>query len=463
MESGCFRRGFDLAVVPGGDPVVHDPSAPRAQLPASRARSGATLRGLAIATGVISPRLKFRILAPTFLAVGLLAQTDARADSADEAQARVRILEKEIAAIKQENEALRRVNQLRKENVSLKDRQPQPNLPLRAGGDPREAFAAAAPAYMKAGGPAERGQLRFWTEGGAIWSGGDPIDSFFFRSQITPLGALDQRDLFFPLIPEVGWEAATGFDYRFAGSPWHASGQFRYGEARASETSSSATSYGISAGGGPLQTVNFADSERVAHKETHWLADIALGRDVIGSGSDAMQFKFGARIVELRATTASHTAASESSSGIFFISGDTNVSQEAKFLGAGPRFGVEGAVPMPGGWTFDYLGDVAALFGTQTFQRITSFDNEVVIPNPGGLSLAPPDVDTAQKFATVLNADIEVGVSYWMSQNMKASLSYRLDAYFNAYAGLDARNDPKNLQQLNRYTHGPRLAVSAQF
>ena len=72
-------------------------------------------------------------------------------------------------------------------------------------------------------------------------------------------------------------------------------------------------------------------------------------------------------------------------------------------------------------------------------------------------------VNAAQKFATVLDADIQVGVSYWMSQNMRVSLSYRLDAYFNAYRGLDARNNPKNLQQINRYTHGPRLAVSAQF
>jgi Legionella pneumophila major outer membrane protein precursor len=435
MESGSIRRGFDLTVIAGGDPAV--------------------------TAGAISSRLKFGILASTCLAVGLLVQTGARADSADEALARVRILEKEIAAIKQENEALRRFNQLRKENVSLKDRQPQPNLPLRAGRDPREAFAADAPVYMKAAVPAERGQLRFWTEGGAIWSGGDPIDSFFTRTTISALALIDTRQNFFPLVPKVGWEAATGFDYRFAGSPWHVSGQFRYGEGRTTETSSSATSFSISAGGGPLQTVSFADSEKVAHRETHWLADLALGRDVIGTGADAVQFKFGTRIAELRATTNSHQSASQSALG-FFISADTNVSQEIKFLGAGPRFGVEGSVPMAPGWTLDYLGDVAALFGTQNFQRLTSIDNVVIIPSPGG-SLAPPVVDTAQKFATVLNADIQVGVSYWMSQNMKASLSYRLDAYFNAYAGLDAKNDPKNLQQINRYTHGPRLAVSAQF
>jgi hypothetical protein len=471
MESGCIRRGFDLAVVPGGDPVVRDPGAPRAQLLASHAGSGATLRGLAIATRVISSRLKFGILAPTCLAVGLLMQTSARAENAEEALARVQVLEKEIAAIKKENEALRRVKELREQNATLvkqtattNNRSPSALLPTRQ--EPREAYAADLPIYAKVAAPVERGQFRVWGEGGAIWSGGDPIDSFYTRSTVSFVTGVDTRLLFFPLLPKVGWEAATGFDYRFAGSPWHVSGQFRYGEGRTSVISGSSSSDSFSAGGGPPSTVTLTDAESVAHKETHWLADLALGRDVIGSGADAMQFKFGMRMAELRATTNSRETVSESlvgSGNDFFIGGDTNVSQQLKFLGAGPRFGVEGSVPMLRGWTFDYLGDVAALFGTQNFRSIASFDNEVVIPNPGGLSLAPPVVNTAQKFATVLNADIQVGVSYWFSQNVKASLSYRLDAFFNAFTGLDAQNDPKNLAQINRYIHGPRLAVSAQF
>jgi hypothetical protein len=34
----------------------------------------------------------------------------------------------------------------------------------------------------------------------------------------------------FNLDPKIGWEAATGFDYKFANSPWHVNGQFRYGQ-----------------------------------------------------------------------------------------------------------------------------------------------------------------------------------------------------------------------------------------
>ena len=417
-------------------------------------------------------RLKVGIIALVFIATSPVIQVNAWADSADETLARVQALEKEIAAIKKENEALRRVKELREQNATLakqtatkNNRLPTALLPTRQ--EPREAYAADLPIYAKVAAPVERGQFRVWGEGGAIWSGGDPIDSFYTRSTVSFVSGVTTELASFPLLPKVGWEAATGFDYRFAGSPWHVSGQFRFGEGRTSVTSASSSSESVSAGGGPPTTVTVTDAESVAHKETHWIADLALGRDVIGSGADAMQFKFGTRIAELRATTNSREPVSESligSGNDFFIGSATNVSQQLKFLGAGPRFGVEGSVPMARMWSFDYQGDVAALFGTQNFYSRTTFDNPVVIPIPmTPFATSPPVVNTAQKFATVLNADIQVGVSYWFSQNMKATLSYRLDAFFNAFTGLDAQNDPKNLVQINRYYHGPRLALSGQF
>ena len=75
----------------------------------------------------------------------------------------------------------------------------------------------------------------------------------------------------------------------------------------------------------------------------------------------------------------------------------------------------------------------------------------------------PLVVDAVEKFGTVFNSDIQLGISYWVSQNMKISASYRLDAYFNVFYTLDAKNDATRLQRIDRYTHGPRLAVTAQF
>jgi hypothetical protein len=67
-----------------------------------------------------------------------------------------------------------------------------------------------------------------------------------------------------------------------------------------------------------------------------------------------------------------------------------------------------------------------------------------------------------QRLSTVFNANLQVGVSYWMSPNLKLSASYRLDAWFNVLTGLSAVNDPIKLQTMDRYVHGPRVGVSAQ-
>ena len=427
MESGCIRQGFDVAV--------------------------------------IRSRPKFAILAATCLVIGLLGQTSAWADSADEALARVRTLEREIAAIKQENEALRRVNKLRGENAALVKQTASSNagmavMPASTTGDPREAYAADLPIVAKAAAAIEPGRLRVWAEGGANWSGGDPVDSFYVRTGLIGFMATTTPQ-FFPLFPKVGWEAAGGFDYRFAGSPWHVSGQLRYGQGSTLESSSAISNAFASAGGGPLVVVeSLSDSERVTHKETHWLADLALGRDVLGSGVDNMQLKFGLRLAELRASTRMVNSLNQTIVG-FSIGDDAIGQQETKFLGAGPRFGVEGAASLGRGWTFDYLGDVAVLMGTQRYQISQTFEN--VSPVPPGFPTPMPSFNASQKFAVVFNTDIQVGVSYWLSPAAKISLSYRLDAYFNALLGLDIMNDPTKLQRLDRYTHGPRLAVSAQF
>jgi hypothetical protein len=463
MESGRSHRGFDLAVIPGDGPVAGNSSASRPHLRATRDQSSSALRGLVNGAGVIRSRLKLAILAATCLVAGFLVQTNAWADSADEALARVRTLEREIAAIKQENEALRRVNKLRGENAALVKQTASNNARMAVvsastSSNPREAYAADLPIYAKAAAPIEPGRLRVWGEGGANWSGGDPVDSFYFRTGIVGIVATSTPQ-YFPLFPKPGWEAAGGFDYRFAGSPWHASGQLRYGQGSTSETSSATSNLVLSGGGGPPVVVaTISDSEKVSHRETHWLADLALGRDVLGSSVDSLQLKFGLRVAELRASTRMVDSASQIGGG-FVISSDAIRPQETKFLGAGPRFGVEGEASIGRGWTLDYLGDAAVLMGTQRYQISETFENVVL---PPGFS-APSSFNATQKFAAVFNTDVQVGVSYWVSPAAKISLSYRLDAYFNALLGLDVLNDPTKLQRLDRYTHGPRLAFSAQF
>jgi hypothetical protein len=104
------------------------------------------------------------------------------------------------------------------------------------------------------------------------------------------------------------------------------------------------------------------------------------------------------------------------------------------------------------------------LFGTQRLTSTTTV-NSVVTPSIlaalgafGGASSVSTASD--QRFATVFNADLQVGVSYWMTQNVKFSASYRLDAYFNV---LSQTFGTTTSQTLDRYTHGPRLGISTTF
>ncbi len=145
---------------------------------------------------------KLGIIALIFIAAFPVVQLNAWADSADETLARVQVLEKEIAAIKKENEALRRVKELRERNATLVKQTANSSarpatalLPTRQ--EPRQAFAADLPIYAKAAAPVERGQFRVWGEGGAIWSGGDPIDSFLYSFDgVAGIGDRYKRPLF---------------------------------------------------------------------------------------------------------------------------------------------------------------------------------------------------------------------------------------------------------------------------
>ena len=61
----------------------------------------------------------------------------------------------------------------------------------------------------------------WWAEGGAIKAGDPAFGPFPFLT--SPIG----------ITPKWGWEAAIGFDFApVMFSPYHISGQFRYGEAR---------------------------------------------------------------------------------------------------------------------------------------------------------------------------------------------------------------------------------------
>ncbi|MBW7971504.1 Lpg1974 family pore-forming outer membrane protein [Bradyrhizobium sp. BR 10289] len=419
-----------------------------------------------------------KTLAVVLGAAAALTAASASGGELEEVNARLELLERQNAAIRKENAALRENQRLIEANARLKlqsrraavdgartsTRSHQENSAFlavsavsRQNGNPLQSYAADFP--VKALPPTGPALFRAWVEGGAIFSGGDPISSFYGRP-----GQFD-------LTPKVGWESAVGFDYRFAGSPWHVSGQFRYGEGGKATGIDSTSLTGAFGGGSATSTETWA----AAYKETHWLADLAVGHEIAGSGPSALQLKGGVRVAEFVTRSSNSDVQVFSASGVapivvpgfpaataFSSTFSTANETRASFLGAGPLIGIEGSVPFAGKWSFDYAGDAAILFGRQLS---TGSSRTTATITPSYLAALFPTLDTlntdsSRQYAGVLSADIQVGLSYWLTQNLKLGASYRLDALINVFNETGTSNAGFTP---DRYTHGPRVTLTGQF
>jgi len=102
----------------------------------------------------------------------------------------------------------------------------------------------------------------------------------------------------------------------------------------------------ITPAGGTTLVVAKSNNEKI--RDDHWLVDFAVGRD-FGLGNSNAQWKIGLRVPDLRAKlTASGTVATRGAAV-----GPFNTQQNATFVGAGPRLGVEGSTPLSAGWSLD--------------------------------------------------------------------------------------------------------------
>jgi hypothetical protein len=306
------------------------------------------------------------------------------------------------------------------------------------------------------------------------------------------------------LRPNVGWDAAAGFDYRFAGTPWHVNAQVRGGEARGSETALGAsvnqTSIQLEECCDPPIGIITSDSRSTRGtsitaadlKETHWQADFGLGYDFVPR---LMQFNFGGRVAEVRATTTAATNASATTTRVFqlniadplsLIDTDTSVATGSdvtrvrrSFLGAGPRVGLEGSVPLGGPWTsvplgglwtFDYSGNAALLFGDTEITSVSNGGASIIstlTTTAGGVVLAtqtsassqpaPLNFTSRSSSITVFNFDAQAGFSWWFNPSLKLGLSYRLDAF------IDPLRAAPDDGRLSRFYHGPKLTLTGRF
>jgi hypothetical protein len=449
------------------------------------------------------------------LLAGSAFTAPAFADSVDDAHVRLNAIERENAAIRKENAALLENKKLHDQNDRLRTsaiREPQPLAPAVAvvaapvaaataaeetgtwasvkkkfsspysseqKPEPRSVFDAyAADMPVKAIAPPRPGMLTFWGEGGAIWTGGDPVFADFNLIDPTRLFGLfgNAVPAHFKLDPKIGWEAATGFDYRFANTGWHVSGQFRYGEG-GKTSGNAATSGQIPAGvlallGGGISGIGGSEAVAVSYKETHWIADAAVGYDIATSGRSYLELKGGIRVGEFKTALNSSDATNlffnfpaplppPFSTSSISVNSLTSVEDLRNFLGAGPLIGMDGSVRFMNNWSFDYKGDMAILFGSQ-HQQITTTNSTSAVPAILNQFIQGGNVNTntADRFSYVVSADIQAGIGYWFTPNVKLAGSYRLDSMINVQ---NTRTAASGTFLPSRYWHGPRLTLTAAF
>jgi len=157
----------------------------------------------------------------------------------------------------------------------------------------------------------------------------------------------------------------------------------------------------------------------VDYSMTHGLS---LGRE-LGIGN--MQATFGVRVAEP-----------------LISNGFTPAFDDRRYIGAGPRIGLQGSNRLQSSWGLEWQVGAAMLFGDKT---LNTGNAGTTIPNYAATS------------GSIVNVDGLLGLSYWFNAASKLTLGYRADAYFNKSA------PPLNFTTpAQTIDHGPMIKFTIQ-
>ncbi len=137
------------------------------------------------------------------------------------------------------------------------------------------------------------------------------------------------------------------------------------------------------------------------------------------------------------------------------VNGAFSFQSRSRFLGVGPRLGIDGSNPLGGSWAFEYIGGVAVLFGqrkitaSQALSATDSFGTDFVAGQPTAIDKS--------EFAAVFNLDAEPGISYSFTPAFKVTASFRFDGYWSALKVIEADGTIGNQ---NRFFYGPMLRAT---
>lgn len=221
----------------------------------------------------------------------------------------------------------------------------------------------------------------------------------------------------------------------------HVVGQFRYGAATKSKTTN------VSFISGP-STITVGENQNL--REDHWLIDFGIGRD-FGLGNTHAMWTLGIRVADLRSKL--NVTANIATVGPTPSPTTITAQERSTFVGAGPRFGVQGDFPLGNQWSVDWLAGAAVLFGERSLTITTN------TPFAGSQTDTP----------AIFNVDAQAGLSYWLTPNMKFTVGYRYDEYFRALKTLTVTNAFTSaaptvaVKNIDRSYSGPMVRLTTKF
>jgi hypothetical protein len=166
-------------------------------------------------------------------------------------------------------------------------------------------------------------------------------------------------------------------------------------------------------------------------KNPYGFADYSIGR-TLGLGQELgignMQATLGVRMAEPLAST-----------------GFTPSFDPRRYLGVGPRLGLEGNQSLESSWVVEWHVGAALLNGKSTFDT-----------GSGVLNSALPNFANT---GSVVNVDGLLGLSYWFDSASKLTLGYRAD-YFKGSSAFNIGTTAAD--SANRVDHGPMVRFSIQ-
>jgi hypothetical protein len=120
--------------------------------------------------------------------------------------------------------------------------------------------------------------------------------------------------------------------------------------------------------------------------------------------------------------------------------------EDRRYLGVGPRIGLQGNAPVSSSWNVEWQVGASVLFGNSTAD--------------GGAAYNPVMPYSGTQSGSVVNVDGLLGLTHWFDAASKLTLGYRADAHFKNSQNANFGVPPA--QNADRIDHGPVVRFTIQ-